>query len=136
MYQGRRRTLLLHSRIRTVVSDRGARMEGATKPAARREVCGRTEENGAGAAPRGSERRRSMVWAVTIDRHPVPALILASAMWGGAVSAVKFALGGFDALTLLTIELLAATTVLWAALIAGGYRPPRSWTVEIGRAHV
>ena len=52
-------------------------------------------------------------------------------MWGGAVSAVKFALGGFDALTLLTIELLAATTVLWAALIAGGYRPPRSWTVAV-----
>jgi O-acetylserine/cysteine efflux transporter len=106
-------------------------MEGATKPAARRELCGRTEQNSAGAAPRGSERRRSVVWAATIDRHPVPALILASAMWGGAVSAVKFALGGFDALTLLTIELLAATTVLWAALIAGGYRPPRSWTVAV-----
>jgi drug/metabolite transporter (DMT)-like permease len=72
-------------------------------------------------------------WAIggVIDRHPVPALILASAMWGGAVSAVKFALGGFDALTLLTIELLAATTVLWATLIASGYRPPRSWTVAV-----
>ena len=52
-------------------------------------------------------------------------------MWGGAVSAVKFALGGFDALTLLTVELLAATAVLWAALIASGYRPPRSWTVAV-----
>jgi O-acetylserine/cysteine efflux transporter len=72
-------------------------------------------------------------WAIgmMIDRHPVPALILASAMWGGAVSAVKFALGGFDALTLLSIELLAATTVLWAALIASGYRPPRSWAVAV-----
>ena len=106
-------------------------MEGATKPAVRRQVCGRMEQNGAGAPPRGSERRRSVVWAVAIDRHPVVALVLASAMWGGAVSAVKFALGGFDALTLLTIELLAATTVLWAALIAGGYRPPRSWTVAV-----
>jgi O-acetylserine/cysteine efflux transporter len=64
-----------------------------------------------------------------IDRHPIAALTLASAGWGGAVSAVKFALGGFDALTLLEIELLAATTVLWVALIAGGYRPPRSWAV-------
>ena len=69
--------------------------------------------------------------ALVIDRHPVPALILASAMWGGSVSAVKFALGGFDALTLLTVELLAATTVLWAALIASGYRPPRSWKVAV-----
>ena len=88
-----------------------------------------TTHTAAGRGP-GGERDR---WAIgaAIDRHPVPALILASAMWGGAVSAVKFALGGFDALTLLTIELLAATTMLWATLIAGGYRPPRSWTVAI-----
>jgi O-acetylserine/cysteine efflux transporter len=104
-------------------------MDEATEPAACREGRGRVEEHDARARP-GREGR----WAigpVAIDRHPVPALILASAMWGGAVSAVKFALGGFDALTLLTIELLAATTVLWAALIVGGYRPPRSWTVAV-----
>ena len=76
-------------------------------------------------------RDRRAIGAGAIDRHPVPALVLASAMWGGALAAVKFALGGFDALTLLTIELLAATTVLWVALIASGYRPPRSWTVAV-----
>jgi drug/metabolite transporter (DMT)-like permease len=92
--------------------------------------AGSGPKQGAGRTQHGSRHDR---WAigVMIDRHPVPALILASAMWGGAVSAVKFALGGFDALTLLTIELLAATTVLWATLIAGGYRPPRSWTVAV-----
>ncbi len=59
------------------------------------------------------------------------ALVLASAMWGAAVSAVKFALGGFDPLTLLTVELVAASAVLWMALLASGYRPPRSWSVAI-----
>ena len=89
-----------------------------------------SQENDARARSRG-EQGRWAIGTVAIDRHPVPALVLASAMWGGAVSAVKFALGGFDALTLLTIELLAATAVLWVALIAGGYRPPRSWTVAV-----
>ncbi len=103
-------------------------MDVSTEPPARDDGRGRTQETEA-ASPPGTERSR---WAaVAIDRHPVPALILAAAMWGGSVSAVKFALGGFDALTLLTIELLAATTVLWAALIVGGYRPPRSWTLAV-----
>jgi O-acetylserine/cysteine efflux transporter len=105
-------------------------MDGATEPPGRCEERGRAEENDVEARP-GREQARWAIAAVAIDRHPVPALIVASAMWGGAVSAVKFALGGFDALTLLTIELLAATTVLWAALIASGYRPPRSWTVAV-----
>ena len=105
-------------------------MDGASAPPARCEGRGGPADNDADARL-GGEQGRWAIGAVAIDRHPVPALILASAMWGGAVSAVKFALGGFDALTLLTIELLAATTVLWAALIAGGYRPPRSWTVAV-----
>jgi drug/metabolite transporter (DMT)-like permease len=105
-------------------------MDKAAEPVARCEAPGRAEGSDA-AARLGGEGGRWAIGAVAIDRHPVAALILASAMWGGAVSAVKFALGGFDALTLLTIELLAATMVLWAALIAGGYRPPRSWTVAV-----
>ena len=103
---------------------------GSTAPAAPCDGRRRARQDEAGARP-GGQRGPWAIGAVAVDRHPVAALILASAMWGGAVSAVKFALGGFDALTLLTIELLAATTVLWAALIAGGYRPPRSWTVAV-----
>jgi O-acetylserine/cysteine efflux transporter len=104
--------------------------DGSTAPAGPCDGRRRPRQDEAGARP-GGQQGRWAIGAVAIDRHPVAALILASAMWGGAVSAVKFALGGFDALTLLTIELLAATTVLWAALIAGGYRPPRSWTVAV-----
>jgi O-acetylserine/cysteine efflux transporter len=96
-------------------------MDGSREAVACRETGGRPEAQG-----------RTGRWtggAALVDRHPVLALTLASAMWGGAVTAIKFALGGFDALTLLTVELLAATVVLWIALIASGYRPPRSWMV-------
>jgi O-acetylserine/cysteine efflux transporter len=46
---------------------------------------------------------------------------------GGVVSGTKYALRGFGPGTLLSIELLAATGVLWAALLIRGYRPPGSW---------
>jgi drug/metabolite transporter (DMT)-like permease len=58
--------------------------------------------------------------------RPLLYLVAAAALWGAAVSAIKFALRGFDPLLLLTIELLAATITLWAALLATGYRPPAS----------
>ncbi len=48
-------------------------------------------------------------------------------LWGGAVSGTKYALRGFGPGTLLSVELLAATVVLWAALLMRGYRPPGSW---------
>jgi O-acetylserine/cysteine efflux transporter len=105
-------------------------MDGSREPADPCVGPRPTTQDGARVHP-AEEHDRWAIVALVIDRHPVPALILASAMWGGAVSAVKFALGGFDALTLLTVELLAATTVLWLALIATGYRPPRSWTVAV-----
>src|SRR5580693_9475302 len=44
-----------------------------------------------------------------------------------AVSGTKYALGGFDPVTLLSIELVAGAGVLWVALLVRGYRPPRSW---------
>jgi O-acetylserine/cysteine efflux transporter len=60
-------------------------------------------------------------------RRPAVALVAAAALWGLAVSGTKYALGGFDPVTLLSIELLAGAGVLWAALLVRGYRPPRSW---------
>jgi O-acetylserine/cysteine efflux transporter len=60
-------------------------------------------------------------------RLPVLALVLASMLWGVATSATKFALGGFGPVTLLAIELLAATAALWVCLLVRGYRPPSSW---------
>jgi O-acetylserine/cysteine efflux transporter len=60
-------------------------------------------------------------------RRPLLALAVASVLWGGAVSGTKYALGGFGPVMLLSIELVAATIVLWAALLIRGYRPPRSW---------
>jgi O-acetylserine/cysteine efflux transporter len=58
---------------------------------------------------------------------PVAALVVAAGLWGAAVSGTKYALGGFDPVTLLSVELLAGTGVLWAALLARGYRRPGSW---------
>src|ERR1700729_3046777 len=60
-------------------------------------------------------------------RRPAVALIAAAALWGVAVSGTKYALGGFDPVTLLSIELLAGAGVLWVALLVRGYRPPKSW---------
>ena len=60
-------------------------------------------------------------------RRPAAALVVAAMLWGMAVSGTKYALGGFDPVTLLSIELLAGAGVLWVALLLRGYRPPRSW---------
>ena len=60
-------------------------------------------------------------------RRPAAALLVAAGLWGVAVSGTKYALGGFDPVTLLSIELLAGAGVLWVALFLRGYRPPRSW---------
>src|SRR6202046_1428254 len=64
-------------------------------------------------------------------RRPAVALIAAAALWGVAVSGTKYALGGFDPVTLLSIELLAGAGVLWAALLIRGYRPPGSWWLPV-----
>lgn len=60
-------------------------------------------------------------------RRPAVALVVAAGLWGVAVSGTKYALGGFDPVTLLSIELLAGAGVLWVALLVRGYRPPKSW---------
>jgi O-acetylserine/cysteine efflux transporter len=60
-------------------------------------------------------------------RSPTTALLTAAGLWGMAVSGTKYALGGFDPVTLLSIELMAGAGVLWAALLIRGYRPPGSW---------
>ena len=56
---------------------------------------------------------------------------MAAGLWGMAVSGTKYALGGFDPVTLLSVELLAGAAVLWAALLVRGYRPPRSWWLPV-----
>ena len=58
---------------------------------------------------------------------PLAALVVASVLWGGAVSGTKYALAGFAPLTLLSLELTAAAAVLWLVLLARGYRAPRTW---------
>jgi O-acetylserine/cysteine efflux transporter len=63
------------------------------------------------------------------SRAPVVALVLAAGLWGVATSGTKFALSGFGPLTLLAVELGAATTALWITLLIRGYRPPSSWRV-------
>ncbi|MGI9004879.1 MAG: DMT family transporter [Streptosporangiaceae bacterium] len=60
-------------------------------------------------------------------RNPTIALLAAAGLWGVAVTGTKYALGGFDPVTLLSVELVAGAGVLWAALLIRGYRPPGSW---------
>jgi len=51
-------------------------------------------------------------------RHwPLAALLLASVLWGGAITGTKYALRAFDPVTLLGVELAAATAALWAVLL-------------------
>jgi drug/metabolite transporter (DMT)-like permease len=64
-------------------------------------------------------------------RTPTAALLTAAGLWGMAVSGTKYALGGFDPVTLLSIELMAGAGVLWAALLIRGYRPPGSWWLPV-----
>jgi O-acetylserine/cysteine efflux transporter len=58
-------------------------------------------------------------------------LVVASALWGGAVCATKYALGGFAPVMLLAVALVTAAAMLWAALLIRGYRAPRVWWLPV-----
>jgi len=84
----------------------------------------------------GSATRWSVDMARTLGprdarRWPFAALVLASALWGGAVTGTKFALQAFDPVTLLSVELVAASAALWAVLLIRGYRPPPSLPIAV-----
>jgi len=65
-------------------------------------------------------------------RHwPLAALLLASVLWGGAITGTKYALRAFDPVTLLGVGLAAATAALWAVLLIRVYRPPPSWPAAV-----
>lgn len=64
-------------------------------------------------------------------RRCLVGLVVASALWGGAVCGTKYALGGFGPVTLLAMALAAAAAVLWVALLARGYRAPRTWWLPV-----
>jgi drug/metabolite transporter (DMT)-like permease len=66
-----------------------------------------------------------------VYRHPLLALVGAAALWGAAVTGTKYAVGAFDPITLLSIEIAAATVVLWAVLLVRGYRPPQTWRLPV-----
>ncbi len=55
------------------------------------------------------------------------ALVVAAAMWGVATSGTKYALAGFAPLTLLAVQLAAATVVLWIVLALRGLRSGTGW---------
>ena len=58
---------------------------------------------------------------------PVAALTLSAVSFRVASTGTKFALDGFGPVTVLVLELVAATIVLWILLLRRGYRRPRSW---------
>ena len=57
---------------------------------------------------------------------PLCALVVASAGWGLSTTGTKDALGRFAPVTLLLVELAAATAALWIVLLVRGYRRPGS----------
>jgi O-acetylserine/cysteine efflux transporter len=59
--------------------------------------------------------------------RPTASLVVAAALWGAAITGTKYAVRGFGPATLLAVELLFATVVLWVMLLRRGYRPPSSW---------
>lgn len=70
--------------------------------------------------------------AVPGARHwPLVALLLAAVLWGGTLTGTKYALRAFDPVTLLSVELVAATAALWAVLLIRGLRPPPSWPAAV-----
>ena len=67
--------------------------------------------------------RTSRATRVPGARHwPLAALLLASVLWGGAITGTKYALRAFDPVTLLSVEL--AATARWACAILTGSRSP------------
>jgi drug/metabolite transporter (DMT)-like permease len=62
---------------------------------------------------------------------PIAGLVLASALWGGAVAGTKYALEAFDPYVLLAVALVSATAALWAVALSRGMRPPRSWRLAV-----
>lgn len=63
-----------------------------------------------------------------IRRGPVVALCLAALSFGSASTGTKYALGGFEPVGLLAVELALATALLWAAVAVRGFHAPRSLT--------
>lgn len=59
-------------------------------------------------------------------KGPGVALVVSAAFFGIAPTGTKFALGGFGPVTAMGVELLAATALLWIALLHKGYRTPLS----------
>ncbi len=73
----------------------------------------------------GSVRPRSR------SPRPVLALVGATALWGTATAAIKCGLRGFDPLTFLLVEFLAADALLWMMLWCRGRRRPRHWRTAV-----
>ncbi|HXA59139.1 MAG TPA: DMT family transporter [Streptosporangiaceae bacterium] len=61
--------------------------------------------------------------------RPFGALVLATAAWGVATSAGKYAVGGLGAFTTLFIEVSTGALVLWAVM----WRVRPRWTVAVGQ---
>jgi drug/metabolite transporter (DMT)-like permease len=57
-----------------------------------------------------------------LDRLATGALLLASLLWGAAITGTKYALDGFDPFTLLLIQIGAATAALWTLVVLRGVR--------------
>lgn len=56
--------------------------------------------------------------------RPTAELVAAAACWGAGIVAVKYALRGMSAMTLLMIELVSATLLLWVVLLVRGNSRP------------
>ncbi len=64
-----------------------------------------------------------------LDTRATGALLLASMLWGGAITGTKYALGGFDPFTLLLVQIGTATAALWTLLVMRALRS----SLSVGR---
>jgi drug/metabolite transporter (DMT)-like permease len=63
---------------------------------------------------------------VTAQSRATTAIVVAALLWGSAGTFIKYALGSWQPVTLLMVQLAGANLVLWTALFLHGYRWPRA----------
>jgi drug/metabolite transporter (DMT)-like permease len=76
---------------------------------------------------RGRHRSSAHVGVRATAGAAMGALVVAAAMWGVSTSGTKYALAGFAPLTLLAVQLAAATVMLWVVLVLHGARSGAGW---------
>ena len=66
-----------------------------------------------------------------LHRRPLLALVVAAALWGGAVTGTKYALAASIRPPCSASSSRPPPAALWAVLLVRGYRPPQTWRLPL-----